>query len=112
MTAINNGNATLIWYGITHNELLARCAQANEQEASAMSHAAATMAAGECSEQEWLAAESALRTVERRLCAAWEAENGAPECNRFGRIIGGRHPALNASLYAEALANRARQGQK
>ena len=108
MSNINNGEATTLWNGISSNLLLARCEQATAEEAEAMSFAASLMLAGECSYEDWAAATTALRAVESRLCAAWEADNGAPLTNRFGHIIGGQHPALSPSLYAEALANRAR----
>lgn len=91
MTYINNGNATTIWHGITHNELLRRCAQATEEEACAMSFAAAMMVAGECSEQDWLAAEQAFNAVEKRLVANYAGE---VKLNRYGRPHGGVHPAL------------------
>ena len=94
LTMINNGNQTNVWHGITHDELLRRCAQATTDEAAAMSTAASLMLAGDCTEPDWLAAERALRAVEQRLCAAWEAERGAPRLNRHGQYHGGQHPAL------------------
>lgn len=105
---INNGQPTNRWNGISHTTLLARCEQATPEEAAAMSTAASLMLAGECSTFEWDAAMVALASVERRLCAEWEAQHGAPRCNRNGRILGGEHPALRPDLYAEALANLAR----
>ena len=108
MKRINNGNATTIWNGISHNHLLARCDQASECEASAMSAAAGLMLAGDCSQSEWDEAMAALYAVEARICAEWEEKNGAPLLNRYGQILGGAHPVLCPDRYAEALTNRAR----
>lgn len=94
MEKINNGNATNIWHGISHNHLIRRCAQAMADEAAAMSTAASLMMAGECTADEWHAAERALKAVEQRLREAWEAEHGQPRLNRHGQYHGGQHPAL------------------
>lgn len=108
MNKINNGNATTMWQGISHGYLLSRCNQATPNQASAMSAAASLMIAGECSESDWADARAALAEVEFRLCAEWEAENGAPLKNRFGMLLGGHHPALRPDLYEQALNNQKR----
>ena len=105
---INDGKPTTIWNGIPHGYLLRRCEDATEEEAMAMSAAAALMGHGECTFPDWQAALTALRAVETRLCEKWEAENGAPLKNRHGFPLGGQHPGLSPHLYAEALANKAR----
>lgn len=65
---INNGQPTQTWHGITAASLLRRCEQATPEEAAAMSTVASLMHAGEpISEAEWMAAESALHAVEKRL---------------------------------------------
>lgn len=70
------------------------------------------MVAGECSYEEWGQAVEALRNVEDRLCAAWEAEHGEPKRGKDGHILGGKHPALNPALYEEALRNKERETQQ
>lgn len=107
---INDGNATTMWNGISHNYLLKRCADATPDEAATMSTAASLMAAGECTHAEWNSARAALAAVEQRLCEVWEHEHGEPRRNKAGRIIGGEHPALRPDLYDEALRNVARNG--
>jgi len=91
---INNGQPTQAWHGITAAALLRRCEQALPEEAEAMSTVAALMHAGEpISEAEWMAAESAMHAVEKRLI---ENYTGEVKLNRYGQPHGGAHPALRA----------------
>lgn len=89
---INNGQPTNTWHGITATSMLRRCEQANEQEAEAMSIVASLMHAGEqITESEWIAAETAINAVEKRLVQNF---TGEVKLNRYGQPHGGTHPAL------------------
>ena len=89
---INNGQPVQMWHGISAAALLRRCEQALPEEAAAMSTVASLMHAGEpISESEWMAAESAMHAVEKRLI---ENYTGEVKLNRYGQPHGGVHPAL------------------
>lgn len=98
---INNGQATTMWHGISSARFVRRCAQATEQEAQAMSYVASLMMAGEVTEEEFNAAETALNAVERRLI---ESYTGEVKLNRHGQPFGGIHPALELQNDANGVA--------
>lgn len=92
MDYIRDGQPVSKWHGITSGLLLERCAAATEEQAAAMGLVASLMDAGEpITQAEWDAAESALHKVEAQLIADWKAP---VPLNRFGRPLGGIHPAL------------------
>lgn len=89
---INDGKPTALWNGLSADLFLRRCAQAEPDEAQAMSHVASLMHAGEpVTSEEFEAARRALLAVEKRLIKNY---TGEVKLNRNGQPIGGIHPAL------------------
>jgi len=93
-TLINDGNPTTVWHGYTHMRLLTLCREASVEETRIMAFAASLMLAGECTVEEWEAAENTARAVEKRMCEEWEKTHGEPRRNRHGQYYGGHHPGL------------------
>ena len=83
---IADGHATIMFDGVHHDLLLERCADATEDEARNMSHAAGLMTTGECTFREWKDAMRSLQNVENRKHAAWERNNGKPQAKTTGEL--------------------------
>lgn len=105
---INEGTPTTIWNGLTMGYFLHMCGSkfATEEQKNDMSYVASMMAAAEPIElTKFNLAAKAIFEIEVSLCNEWEELHGEPLTNRFGKYLGGQHPAIRPDLYEEALKN-------